>query len=430
VSAVRDALIATAERSQGSILGELDGLSVSYRPYYIINMIRVDGHRWLMDRFAARPGVSDVILNPNVRRYPRRIPFPYGDAEDVEGVQGNLAAIGAEAAWDADVLGRSVVVGGQDTGYDWDHPALKVQYRGWDGESAVHDYNWHDAWDDTREPFDDGFHGTHTMGTVLGDDGRGNRVGVAPEATWIGCRNMRRGFGNPGSYAECLEFLLAPYPLGGDAFRDGDVRMAAHVTNNSWGCPRMEGCFPQTLEPAVDAMRAAGVMMVVSAGNDGPACSTATTPPALYDAAFSVGATTNGGDVVGFSSRGPVKDLIKPDIVAPGRQVRSSVPGGGYGTLDGTSMAGPHVAGAVALLWSADQSLIGAVDATEEVLCRTAERQAVSQSCEEVSIPEGPLSPAGTPPPCACGGVLGVPNNVYGCGMLDVEAALEGLLQE
>ncbi len=424
------ALVENAEGGQRPIRRELDHLGVPYRSYYIINMVRVDGHRWLMDRFEGRPEVADVILNPNVRKYPRRIPLPYGSGGASEGTQGNLTAIHADAAWELGVVGQGIVVGGQDTGYDWDHPALKTHYRGWDDERVDHNYNWHDAWDDTRTPFDDGSHGTHTMGTVLGDDGGENRIGVAPEATWIGCRNMRRGFGNPGSYAECMEFLFAPYPLGGDAFHDGDVGRAVHVINNSWGCPPMEGCLPDTLRPAVEALRAAGIMMVVSAGNEGPACGTASAPPARYDASFTVGATTEGGDIVGFSSRGPVHGLIKPDIAAPGQQVRSSVPGGGYGMAGGTSMAGPHVAGAVALVWSADKGLLGDIDATEEILCRTAVAKPVRESCENVSVPEGPLAVVMAPPACACGGVSGVPNNVYGCGVVDAGAAVKETLEE
>lgn len=428
---VYEALVETAESTQSAICEELDDLDVSYRRYYVINMVRVDGHRWLMGRFEGRSGVAGVILNPNVRKYPRRIPLPYEDAvERPVGVQENLAAIGADSAWALGAEGAGIIVGGQDTGYDWDHPALKERYRGWDGERVAHEYSWHDAWDGTRVPFDDGSHGTHTMGIVLGDDGGANRIGVAPRAQWIGCRNMRRGFGNPGSYVECMEFLLAPFPFGGDPFADGDVRLAPDVVNNSWGCPRMEGCFPDTLKAGVEALRAAGVVMVVSVGNDGPACGTAATPPANYDASFSVGATAVEGEVVGFSSRGPVDGLTKPDIAAPGERVRSSVPGGGYAYASGTSMAAPHVAGTVALVWSVDSGLVGDVDGTERLLCRTATPREVNRSCAIVSVPEGPLAAVTSPPPCACGDVTGVPNNVYGCGVVDAEAAVRGAVEE
>lgn len=428
---VYDTLVETANKAQGPIREELEDLGVSYHPHYIVNMVRVDGHRWLMGRFEGRPEVSQVILNPNVRKYPRRIPLPYEDAGPrAVAVQENITAIGADEVWAHGVDGAGVVVGGQDTGYDWEHPALRGRYRGWDGKQVDHDYNWHDAWDNSPAAFDDGSHGTHTMGTVLGDAGAGNRIGVAPGAEWIGCRNMRRGFGNPGSYAECMEFLFAPYPLGGDSFSDGDVSLGADVINNSWGCPPMEGCLPETLKEGVAALRAAGIMMVVSVGNDGPECGTATTPPANHGASFSVGATTTDGRVVGFSSRGPVNGLIKPDIAAPGERVRSSVPGDRYAYASGTSMAAPHVTGAIALVWSADPSMIGDVEATEGLLCRTAVSRPVYRACEPFAVPEvrfGGLLPL---LPCACGDVTGVPNNVYGCGVIDAAAAVASLLDE
>jgi hypothetical protein len=426
---VYDTLVETAERTQAPLREELDRLGVPYRPYYIVNMIRVDGHRWLMGRFRNQPGVARVILNPNVREYPNRVPLPYGESDTPpSGVQSNLAAINADDAWALGVTGEGIVVAGQDTGYDWTHPALKSHYRGWDGEQASHDYNWLDAWDDTTVPFDDDSHGTHTMGTVLGDDGGRNHTGVAPDAEWMGCRNMRRGVGNPGSYAECIEFFLAPYPHEGDPFIDGDVRLAPHVINNSWGCPYWEGCSAYTLEPAVEALRAAGIMMVVSAGNEGPGCSTVTDPPANYAASFSIAATDDSGYVTSFSSRGPVGVLTKPDVSAPGEQVRSSVPGGGYGYAGGTSMAGPHVTGVVALIWSADPTLISDIDATERIICETAVPKPVEETCS-IEEPQGQFASLMSNPVCACGGVSGVPNNVYGCGFIDAEAAVEAALE-
>jgi hypothetical protein len=431
LEAAYQGLVTAAESAQTEVRAELDRLRIPYRRYYIINMIRVDGHWWLMQRFQEWPGVSGVVWNPNVREYRWRIPFPYGGGESSGAeVQDNLDAIHADKAWRLGAHGDGIVVAGQDTGYEWNHPALLDQYRGWDGDCPEHDYNWHDAWDDTVEPFDDDGHGTHTMGIVVGDDGKGNRVGVAPAATWIGCRNMRRGIGNPGSYAECLEYFLAPYPHGGDPFTEGDVARAPHVVTNSWGCPEWEGCSQDTLEGAVQALRAAGIIMVVGAGNDGPACGTAATPPAGYDAAFSVGATDNEAVIVDYSSRGPVGDQIKPDVTAPGAYVRSSVPGGRYGFAGGTSMATPHVAGLVALVWSAQPGLVGEVEATEQLVCQTARPMPVDGLCSSAPTAEsnwGVYSPGEV---CACGGATGVPNNVYGCGFVDareaVVAAIEG----
>jgi serine protease AprX len=416
-------LTETALRTQGPIREELEKMGLPYRPYYIVNMIRVDGHRELMSHFAARPDVDHVADNLNVRRYPRRLPMILpGRAVASSGVEWNLREVEADKVWDLAVTGQGIVVAGADSGYSWDHPALIGHYRGWDGVAAHHDYNWHDAWDGRPVPWDDDSHGTHTMGIIVGDDGAGNRVGMAPGARWMGCRNMRNGIGNPGAYAECMEFLLAPYPYGGDPFRDGDPAMAPHVINNSWGCPEKEGCTPDSLRLAVEHLQAAGIMVVASVGNDGPACSTAKDPIAIHAAAFAVGATEKGGRITDFSSRGPVtadgSNRMKPDISAPGADVRSSVPGGGYGIGDGTSMAGPHVTGLVALLWSAAPDLVGDIDRTEKIIGETATPHRLSALCE--------MGGTGETGSCACTPEdLGrVPNNVYGWGEINAFAAV------
>jgi subtilisin family serine protease len=326
-------------------------------------------------------------------------------------------------------------VGNADSGVDWQHPAIKDAYLGaatTGGRMVAHDHHWYDPWDGTAEPWDDKGHGTHTMGTVLGADGE-NKVGVAPGASWIACRNMRHGLGNPGSYLSCMEFLFAPFPLDGDPFRDGDPARGAHVVSNSWGCPQEEGCQPDTLRRAVDNLRAAGQMLVVAAGNDGPLCGTIQDPLALYDAVLTVGATQRGDQATSFSGRGPVtadgSGIPKPDLVAPGQDIRSSVPGG-FTNLPGTSMAGPHVAGAVALLWSVEPDLVSDVDRTEAILTQTAQQLTVDAVCGDDSTAIEPLQPVGPRTICGCGGdgTDSVPNNVYGWGQVDVWAAAQALL--
>ncbi|MCB0214333.1 MAG: S8 family serine peptidase, partial [Anaerolineae bacterium] len=189
------------------------------------------------------------------------------------------------------------------------------------------------------------------------------------------------------------------------------------------------------LEPAADALRAAGIMMVVSAGNSGPGCQTVSEPPARYDSVFSVGATNLGSSITSFSSRGPVpgdESLLKPDISAPGSNIRSSLAGGGYGTADGTSMAGPHVAGLVALIWSANPDLIGQIDATEDIIRQSAEPAEVVTTCQidpanstdEPSVLEE-LENLVDSSTCACGDVTGVPNNVYGWGEINALKAVQ-----
>ncbi len=418
---VYDTLTETAARTQTPLRAELDSLGVKYRPYYLINMIGVDGRTDLMRHFAGRSDVAQVIVNPNIRvtRYTESM-GTLGVFNQPQGVEWNIRAVKADQAWKLGITGKGIVVASADTGVDWTHPAIRSNYRGWNSGAAEHDYNWYDAWDDTPAPWDDYGHGTHTTGTMVGDDKKGNQVGVAPGAQWIACRNMRFGLGNPGAYTACLEFFLAPFPHGGDPFRDGSPELAPHVINNSWGCPDYEGCAPDTLRRAVENLRAAGIMMVVSAGNDGPGCNTVKDPAANYDSSFTVGAEDESGRITSFSSRGPGVDGggVKPDVTAPGYNVRSAVPGGGYTPSPGTSMAGPHVAGLVALIWSANPRLIGDIDGAEDIIRRTARARQIDAACD-------PLKQ--TSSVCGCGSDApgAIPNNVYGYGLIDALAAVK-----
>jgi subtilisin family serine protease len=318
----------------------------------------------------------------------------------------NISHIQANRVWqDFNVTGAGVVIGQSDSGVQWDHPQLSEGYRGREGD---HNYSWLDPWNHTLEPVDISGHGTHTLGTILGKN-----TGIAPGATWYACANLVRNLGNPGFYLDCMQFMLAPYPLVGDSFADGNPARGADILNNSWGCPDLEGCDTDTFLIAVRNLRAAGLFVVASAGNDGPGCGTLKYPPANYADLFSVGAIDQMGDLAFFSSIGPAiadnVQLTKPDLVAPGVDILSSTPGNTYARYSGTSMAGPHVVGVVALMWSANPDLIGDIQTTTKILIESADSY-------QGSLPD-------------CPGALEFPSSAVGYGVLNAYRAVELALQ-
>jgi hypothetical protein len=399
-------LVAQASASQHELTAVLDRFGIDYRPYYLVNGLSVDGGPLVELWLEGRPEVDRVLRNPVLR--PLRAPSPSarGDAAAPDAPPWNLRLIGVDRVWqDFEVTGEGVVVGQSDSGVDGQHAELASSYR---GQLSGDDYNWYDPWYGSEQPVDAGGHGTHTLATIVGA-----KTGVAPGANWIGCVNLARNLANPALYLDCLQFMLAPFPQDGDPFRDGDPSLAADVLNNSWGCPPIEGCDPNALLDAARALRQAGIFVVASAGNDGPFCETVNDPLALYGEVLSVGAVDEDGLLAFFSSVGPVtvdgSQRVKPDILAPGVSVLSAFPGDTYEYLDGTSMAGPHLAGVVALMWSANPDLRGDVDHTEQILLQTA---SVYQDV-----------------PPACGDQVQPPYNGTGYGIVDAYAAVQAALE-
>ena len=402
---VYNSLRTVANRTQGPILSLLQQRGVPYQSFWIVNMIKVTGDRGLMNTLAARADVAHIDANPLVRT---DLPNPNGkvDSFEPQGIEWNVTKVKAPDLWNLGYRGEGRVVSGADTGVQWDHPALKPHYRGWDGQQANHDYNWDDAVQHSTAPMDPHGHGTFTVSEEVGDDGAGNQVGVAPGAKWIACRNMDSGGnGKPAWYTECFQFMIAPWPINQPD--KGDPSKAPDSINNSWVCPPSEGCNFDTLQSIVDAVRAAGIFPSMAAGNDGPSCSSIMYPPAIYASSISVGALDSGDHIASFSSRGPVtidgSNRIKPNLSAPGANVRGAVPGNGYQSgWSGTSMAAPHVAGGVALLWQANPSLVGDIDATQGAMQRAATKLR-------------PISAAGY-----CRSPSGLQDNTFGWGLLNL----------
>ena len=415
-----------ASRSQASLKQMLDAEGRTYQSFWAANMLVVDADQQLVSRLAGRADVQRIDANQAVRWIEDPVVADKQDASLpslTQAAEWGVSNVNAPQVWGMGSTGQGIVVGVLDTGTRWTHAALKGHYRGWNGATANHNYNWHDAvhtgggvcGPNTVEPCDDNGHGTHTAGSIVGDDGAGNQIGVAPGAKWIGCRNMDQGNGTPATYTECFQFMIAPTDLNGN---NADASLRPHVINNSWGCPTSEGCSTRAeLETIVNNTQAAGIFVAVSAGNSGPGCSSITDPPAIYASSFTVGAYDISNTLAGFSSRGPstfyTPNLLKPEISAPGVNVRSSYRTSDttYASLSGTSMASPHVAGVVALLWAARPSVSRNIAATKNALQNTANPTVI-------------LSPVQT-----CGGTpsSAIPNNSFGYGRVDALAALNSI---
>jgi subtilisin family serine protease len=427
--ALVDALRARADTQQSGVRAWLEWRGIEYRSYWIANVVLARLTARDLKMLSGHREVARIETNP---RLPAHLPRPQAGGEgpsDVASIAWGVNKINAPQVWAAGVHGEGVVIAGEDTGYQWDHPALKPHYRGWNGSTADHNYNWHDSihdssgnpcGNDSPAPCDDFGHGTHTAGTFAGDDGATHQIGVAPGAKWIGCRNMDNGNGTPARYIECMQWMLAPTDSNDE---NPNPDLAPDVISNSWTCTTGEGCTTgNEILAAAANISAGGIFFVAAAANDGPSCSTITAAPAIFRTSFTIGATDSSDALAGFSSRGPVLgrpligtngNPVKPDVSAPGVSVPSAWPPNTYTNLDGTSMATPHVAGAAALLMSANPALKG-------------HPQALAALLRDTAVTVGVTDPVNQ----TCGGTPRTtwPNNMIGHGRIDVFAAYQAAI--
>ncbi|WP_433334493.1 S8 family serine peptidase [Spirillospora sp. CA-294931] len=402
-------LTTTAERDQRGLRKLLTAEKADFEPFWVVNTILVrDADKALAARIAARPEVTALQPNKQLQRPPNEAPSP-GKEIKAAGPEWNIDRIRATKVWqDLNVRGENVVIAGIDTGAQFDHPALLPHYRGRAANGTInHDHNWFDALNDCPKvgkpagvPCDltsaGSGHGSHTIGTTTGDDGAGNQIGVAPGAKWIaaaagGLFLLQEGVLKAG------QWVMAPTRIDGTEPRPD---LAPNIVTNSWGWSNWPNDF---FAEMISNWVGVGIFPVFGAGNSGPSCSS-TVPPGHGPNAYTVGATGATDTIWNNSSRGPsaLDGGLKPNITAPGVDIRSVNPNGGYAVHSGTSMATPHVAGTVALMWSARPALKGDIAKTRQILDLTA-IDADDRSC----------------------GGTAANNNVYGQGRLDAFNAVQ-----
>ncbi|MEN1970283.1 S8 family serine peptidase [Lentibacillus sp. N15] len=371
-SAIVSELKSTSLESQQSVKDYLDkqvkkGKAEHVKSYFIVNGMAVTATKEVAKKIASFQEVEKVLPNEKRQIFKTKVEDAPKATEDVEW---NVDRVGATQAWDMGFDGTGTVVASIDTGVQWDHPALKEKYRGYDAATGDvdHNFNWFDATTGEEEPYDDVGHGTHVTGTMVGGEADGsNQVGVAPGAKFISVKAFTEQGGTDTDLLNAAEWILAPTDADGNT----RVDMAPDVVNNSWGGgPGLDEWY----RDVVIHWSESNIFPEFSAGNTdlfNPGGPGSVAAPANYPESFATGATDSSDVIADFSLRGPSPyDEIKPDISAPGVGIRSTLPGDDYGAMSGTSMAGPAVSGVAALLRQVDGNM--SVDEMKKTLLDTA----------------------------------------------------------
>ncbi len=330
----------------------------SYQTFWITNLIMVEGTRNIILELANNPEIELIDLDAILHLDPYT--FEGNSPAKTESAEIGLKVINADKLWKLGITGSGRLVMNIDTGVEGSHPALNSRWR---GNFVPSNQAWFDPETNTTTPTDCDNHGTHTMGIMCGRSGS-DTIGVAPDAQWIAAKTI---CSSPHTSKSISAFQWAMNPDG----NPNTINDMPDVISNSWYDPNATDECTGIYKTTFDAVEAAGIAIVFSAGNNGPNASTITKPKNINTNevnVFCVGninGNTAGYPIANSSSRGPSTCggtgslLIKPEVVAPGTSVRSSVRGGGYATMSGTSMASPHVAGAIALLKQVFPNLTG-----------------------------------------------------------------------
>ncbi|GAA4508122.1 S8 family serine peptidase [Nonomuraea ferruginea] len=393
---VYEAKTEKADASQAGLRKLLDQHRAEYTPFWIVNAVKVTAGSKLAAEIAGLPEVERI---EPVRTLTLPKPEPAKAEARVNAVEWNIDRVNAPRVWEElGNRGEGIVVANIDTGVQFDHPDLRDAYRGRNPDGTVtHDYNWFDPAGvcPTAVPCDNNGHGTHTMGTMVGANG----IGMAPGARWIAAKGCEVNTCTDASLLASGQWVLAPTDANGENPRPD---LAPDIVNNSWGGDGFDPWYKETVEAWV----AAGIFPAFSNGNEGPSCQSSGSP-GQYEISYSAGGFDVNNALYVNSSKGAGENgEIKPNIAAPAVSVRSSVPGG-YAAGTGTSMASPHVAATVALMWSASPGLHGDIAATRPLLDSTA-----------VDVAD-----------TSCGGTA-ADNNVWGEGRLDAYAAVRATPQD
>lgn len=386
-STIINELKATAKQTQFNLLDFAEeqkaaGKVSDIKSYYIMNAVAITGTKDVMEKIASFPEV-EKILNNEQRKV---LNVDVMDAK-ITATEWGVDRVKAQEVWGMGFDGTGVLVGILDTGVQWNHPALMEKYYGYNAETGEvnHEGSFFDPYYNQTVAYDDNGHGTHVAGTILGSDANGtNQVGVAPGAKFIMAKAFdAEGYGYDEEILSAMQWIMEQGP---------------DLVSNSWGGG---SGIDETYRESVTNWRAAGIVPVFAAGNTDlftPQVPGTVSSPGNFPESIAIGATDINDNLANFSLLGPSPyGEIKPDLAAPGVNIRSSLPGSSYGNASGTSMATPHVSGVIALLLAANGSLT--VDQIEDILKNTAR----------------PLTNASYPD---------TPNNAFGWGLVDAKEAV------